>query len=95
MKSLQEVFSLENPACHICKSQIEDLPFRFLIVQDKFQNEIVLGFHYFYPCWDVSYICQNLPGLKILKAGFCYDESILKNPSKIKNIKRNYELWDL
>jgi len=93
--NLNEIFSLENPTCCTCKTQIENLPFRFLIVEDNFKNESVLGFHYFYPCWDVNYISSNLTGLKILKAGFCYDENILKSPSKIKNIKRNVDLWDL
>ena len=95
MINLQEIFSLGNPTCHTCKTRIENLPFRFLIVHDDFKNESLLEFHYFYPCWDVNYICNNLPGLKIVKAGFCYDDYILKNPKKINNIKRNVDLWDL
>jgi len=95
VENVLDILSLENPKCHTCKTQIENLPFRFLIVSDLFQNESILGFHYFYPCWDVNYICHNLPEMKILKAGFCYDENILKSPDKIKNLKRNLDLWDL
>ena len=86
----------EATICHTCKSSIDELPFRFLIVKDRFfQKHDFLSFHYFFPCWDVDYIFKNLGDFEIFKAGYRCDESILKNPKAIENLKRNEDLWDI
>ena len=85
----------KTPTCYICKSAIDDLTYRFLIVKDKFHKHKLLPFHYFSPCWDVNYICQNLGEYKIHKAGFSCDQSIKKNPKAINNLRKNYDLWDI
>ena len=88
--------SLANPKCHICRSEISDSTYRFLIVKDKmFQKHKMLSFHYFFPCWDLEYTCRNLEDYEIFKAGFCCDQSMLENPQAITNLKRNEALWDL
>ena len=83
------------PVCHTCKSSIIDLPYRFLIVKDIAEKHKLLPFHYFFPCWDVNFVCKNLTEYKIFKAGFCCDESIKKNPKVINNLRKNSDLWDL
>ena len=82
--------------CETCKSPIDNYPSRFLIVKDKiFEKHKILNFHYFFPCWDVDYVLQNLSGCEIIKAGFYCDESILKNPKTVVNMKKNLSLWDV
>lgn len=85
----------KSPICYTCKSFIDDLPYRFLIVKDRCLNHKFLSFHYFFPCWDVDYICQNLIKYEIFKAGFCCDESVLKNPQLVNNLRKNSDLWDI
>ena len=84
-----------NTVCSTCKSSIDDLTYRFLIVKDKNMEQKILSFHYFSPCWDVHYVCENLVQADIVKAGFSCDESILKNPKIVNNLRQNPELWDL
>ena len=82
--------------CETCNSSIEEYPSRFLIVKDRvFEKHKMLHFHYFFPCWDVDYILQNLSEYEIFKAGFNCDESMLKNPKTIANMKKNFSLWDV
>lgn len=105
MKNLtkQQHFSIKTPVrstdkkpiCHTCKSSIEDLTYRFLIVKDNQRNLELLSFHYFFPCWDVHYVCENLGKYEIFKAGFRCDKSILKNPKSVNNLRKNPNLWDL
>ena len=84
-------FSQKVSCCHTCNSPIDDLPCRFLVVKDEFNKHKMLKFHYFFPCWDVEFVFQNLVGLTISKAGFIFDESIKKNPKIMNNI----DLWDI
>ena len=82
--------------CETCNSPIEEYPSRFLIVKDRvFEKHKMLHYHYFFPCWDVDYILQNLSEYEIFKAGFNCDESMLKNPKTIANMKKNFSLWDV
>ena len=95
-KAIKNYNSDTNPKCHNCRSEIEDATYRFLIVKDRlFQKHKILSFHYFFPCWDIEYTCRNLEEYEIFKAGFCCEQSVLKNPQAINNLKRNGELWDL
>ncbi len=89
------VHTHKSEICHTCKSPIDDATSRFLVVKDGFQNKKILSFHYFFPCWDVDYIFQNLTEYEIFKAGFQCDESILKNPRSVNNLRKNADLWDL
>jgi len=82
--------------CHTCKSSIDELPSRFLIIKDKiFRKHKLIHFHYFFPCWDIDYVCKNLGEYEIFKAGFHCDESILKNPKAVNNMRKNGDLWDI
>lgn len=89
----QNLVSVKPTFCYTCKSPISDLPYRFLIVKDRYMKHKLLPFHYFFPCWDIDYVCQNLTEHEIFKAGFCYEQSILKNPKSIRNLKQNFDLW--
>ena len=84
-----------HPICQTCKSSISDLPYRFLIVKDIKDKHKLLPFHYFFPCWDVNYVCGNLTEYRIFKAGFCCDSSVKKNSRLINNLRKNSDLWDL
>ncbi len=81
--------------CHTCKAPIYDLPYRFLVVKNPQNTHKMISFHYFFPCWDINFVCQNLMDLKITKAGFICDSSIKKNPKIISNYKKNLDLWDV
>ena len=81
--------------CHTCKAPIYDLPYRFLVVKNHQNKHKMISFHYFFPCWDIDFVCQNLMGLKIAKAGFICDSSIKKNPKTISNYRKNLDLWDV
>ena len=86
----------EYPVCHTCKSKIEDPTFRILIVKDKiFYKHKRISFHYFFPCWDIEYVCKNLKDYEIFRAGFCCDKSLLSNPMSINNLRKNSDLWDI
>lgn len=87
--------SCQSPICNTCKSPIDDQTYRFLIVKNQYMKHKLLSFHYFFPCWDIDYVCQNLIGYEIFKAGFSCDESIKRNPKLVDNLKRNGELWDI
>ena len=81
--------------CETCKAPIEDSTFRFLIVKDGNLKQEQLSFHYFFPCWDVNFVCNTLGTRKILQAGFDCDESILKKPKVVNNLRQNCDLWDV
>ena len=83
------------PFCHTCNSLIYDLPYRFLVIEDRNYKHEMLSFHYFFPCWDVDYVCQNLTDHRIFKAGFVCDSSIKKNLAVLNNFKKNLDLWDV
>jgi hypothetical protein len=85
----------QSPICNTCKSPIDDLTYRFLIVKNRYMKHELLSFHYFFPCWDVNYVFQNLMDYEIIKAGFSCDASIKKNPKTLRNLRRNDDLWDL
>lgn len=87
--------SYQFPICETCKAPIEDSTFRFLIVQDDKSNQEQLSFHFFFPCWDVNYVCSRLSEQKILHAGFDCDEGVLKNPQIVNNLQKNCDLWDV
>ena len=53
----------------------------------------LLPFHYFFPCWDIDYVCQNLTEYEIFKMGYSCERSILKNPKSLRNLKQNFDLW--
>ena len=91
----QNLVSVKPPICYTCKSPISDLRYRFLIVKDRYMKHKLLPFHYFFPCWDVNYVCQNLTEYEIFKAGFSCERSILKNPKYVNNLRKNSDLWDL
>ena len=81
--------------CHTCKAPIYDLPYRFLVVNDYKNKHQMISFHYFFPCWDIEYVCKNLNDYEIFKAGFCCDKSLLRDPRSINNFRKNPELWDI
>jgi len=84
-----------SPLCETCKSPIEDSTFRFLIVKNENSEKERISFHFFFPCWDVNYVCDSLGTRKSLQAGFDCDESILKNPKVVNNLRQNCDLWDV
>ena len=93
---LKNHVSTTNPVCFTCQSSIDDLTYRIVIVKDKvFQKHKLLSFHYFFPCWDIDYVCQNLGEYEIFKAGFRCEESILKNHKAINNLRKNADLWNI
>lgn len=83
------------PICETCKSPIEDSTFRFLLVRDENSEKEKMSFHFFFPCWDVNYVCDSLGTRRILQAGFECDESILKKPNWVNNLRQNCDLWDV
>jgi len=90
------IFQSSKPSvCHTCKAPIYDLPYRFLVVKNQQNKHQMISFHYFFPCWDVDFVCQNLMGLKIAKAGFICDSSIKKNSKMVSNYRKNLDLWDV
>jgi len=85
----------QSPICNTCKSHIDDQTYRFLIVKNQFVKHEVLSYHYFFPCWDIDYVFQNLVGYEIFKAGFSCEASIKKNSKLVDNLRRNEDLWDI
>ena len=54
------------PVCSVCMREIEESTHRVVIFQDMEKNLKVKKFHYFFPCWDMEYICQKYPDYKII-----------------------------
>ena len=84
----------EKPVCNTCQCEIEDSPSRVLSISDKSGNPIVLHYHYFFPCWDLSLLCQEYPDFEIVSAGYVCGSEILKNSKQLRNLKQNLDLWD-
>ncbi len=83
-----------NPVCGVCLTEIGDSIHRIVIFQDKEKNPVVKRFHYFFPCWDMEYVCQNYMGYKIVTLGFSCEKTILNNHKKVRNLQRNFSLWE-
>ena len=84
---------LNTPVCDVCLHEIDESIHRIIIFQNSEKNPTVKRFHFFFPCWDMDYICQNYADHKIVKAGFSCEKNIL-NVDKIRRLQRNYSLWE-
>ncbi len=84
----------EKPVCTTCNCEIQDSISRVLSISDKSGNPIILHYHYFHPCWDLSLFCQMYPYHKIISVGYSCDSEILKNSKVLRNMKQNLDLWD-
>jgi len=82
-----------NSVCNVCLKEMDDSVYRIVIFQDKEKNPIVKKFHFFFPCWDMEYICQNYIDYKIVSLGFSCEKTILNNYKKVRNLQRNLSLW--
>jgi len=85
--------SQRNPMCNVCLKELNESIYRIVIFQDKEKNLIVKNFHFFFPCWDIEYICQEYFAYKIVNLGFSCEKTILKNHKKVRNLQRNLSLW--
>lgn len=85
--------SQKNPICDVCLKEMNESIYRIVIFQDKEKNPIVKKFHFFFPCWDIEYICQEYLAYKIVNLGFSSEKTILNNHKKIRNLQRNLSLW--
>lgn len=83
----------EKPVCTTCHSEIQDSISRVLSIADKSGYPIILHYHYFFPCWDLSLLCQEYQFYKIVSAGYSCDSEILQNQKQLGNLKQNFELW--
>ena len=82
-----------KPLCNVCLREMNDPIYRMVIFQDKENNPILKNFHFFFPCWDLEFICQKYSDYKITKLGFSCEKSILKNYNKVRNLQRNLSMW--
>lgn len=81
------------PVCNVCLRELDEPIYRIIIFQDAERNLKVKKFHFFFPCWDIEYICQKYLDHKIVNLGFSCEKSILKNHKKVRNLQRNLSLW--
>lgn len=82
-----------TPICNVCLKKMNDSIYRIVIFQDKEKNLIVKNFHFFFPCWDIDYICHEYLDYKIVNLGFSCEKTILNNHKKVRNLQRNISLW--
>ncbi len=80
--------------CSICKREIDDSIYRIVIFQDKEKSPIVKKFHFFFPCWDMEHVCQEYKDYKMINLAFSCEKTILNNPQKVRNLQRNFSLWE-
>jgi len=85
--------SQRNPTCNVCLREMDESIYRIVIFQDKEKNLTVKKFHFFFPCWDIEYVCQKYLDYKIVNLGFSCEKTILNNHQKIRNLQRNLSLW--
>ena len=83
----------KSSVCNVCLREINESIHRIVIFQDKDKNPSVKRFHYFFPCWDMDYICQKYLDHKIVKVGFSCEKTILNNHKQVRNLQRNLSLW--
>ena len=83
----------EKQICATCNCKIQDSFSRIVNIIDMPGNLTVLYYHYFFPCWDFDLICQTFPNYKIDSAGFSFDSEVLPDPKKLRNMKKNMDLW--
>jgi len=81
------------PLCYTCKTKITFHPFRHLILENQNKTTQTVFFHYFSPCWDLSYINEKFPNEKIIQAGFTFDSEKNLDSKTIRNFKQNIDLW--
>ena len=83
----------EVPLCDTCKSKIDFHPFRHLLLENQNKTTQNVFFHYFFPCWDFSFVTEKYQNKKIIQAGFTFDCKHKPNLKEIRNFKRNIDLW--
>ena len=83
----------DKPVCNTCQHEIKEYPSRIISLADKSGYPIVLHYHYFFPCWDISLLCQEYPYHKIISAGYTCESTILQNAKQLRNMKQNLDLW--
>jgi len=84
--------SSEKHVCSTCKEEIADIS-RVLIMRDRDGGPRLLCFHFFNPCWDMEFLCQQYPNLIIDTIGFSIPENLVMSKNSIKKIQKNQELW--
>jgi len=84
----------KNPICNTCHMEIQNYPSRVITMANKLGDPIVLHYHYFFPCWDLSLLFQEYPHHTIISAGFVCDPKMTQNQKLVRNLKQNLDLWD-
>ena len=82
-----------NPVCNVCLCKIQEPIHRIVIFRDNNKNPSVKRFHYFFPCWDMDYICNKYIGHKIIKRGFSCDEHLI-NHKLIQELQQCSAFWE-
>ena len=85
--------SYNTPICDVCLREIDASIHRIIIFQDNEKNPRVKRFHFFFPCWDMDFVCKKYLDQKIIRVGFSCESDIL-NTEKIKKMQRNFSLWE-
>lgn len=86
-------FSEKKHVCYTCKKEIDADISRILIMRDKDGGPRLFCFHFFFPCWDFTQICQNNPDLVIDSAGFSVPENISLKEDSLQDLQKNLEFW--
>ena len=93
LSCLNKINFPEIPLCDTCKSKIDYHPFRHLLLENEHKTNQIVFFHYFFPCWDVSFITRKYYNQKIVQAGFTFDCKDKPDFEKIRNFQQNVDLW--
>ena len=91
VKIFEDIY--DKPVCNTCLCEIQECPSRIITISDRSGNPIILHFHYFFPCWDLSLLYQEYPHHEIVSAGYICESSILQNAKQLRNLKQNLDLW--
>lgn len=83
----------EKHECDTCKEEIGYNISKILILENKDGGRKFLSFHFFFPCWDIDFLCQKYPNMTIDRMGFSFPQDMTISKNSISKIKKNLEYW--
>ncbi len=91
-------FPVSNKAgkhvCDTCQREIGEEISRLIIMRDTDGGPHVLCFHFFFPCWDFTLLCQKYPHLIIDKLRYSLPDKMQMKKKSVEDLQNNLNFWN-